>query len=239
MDVHRFLREAKASGYDAVELLPREHWDEARDLGLTIASHGGHVSLTNGLNRRENHARIEDEVNHTLELAREYGIATLICFSGNRNGISDEAGAINTAEGLKRVAKTAESAGVTLVLELLNSKVDHRDYQCDHTTWGMGVVEAVGSPRVKLLYDIYHMQIMEGDIIRTLNEAMRHIGHIHTAGNPGRNDMDETQELYYPAILRAISEAGYGGYVGHEFVPRAATVEGMVEAMRAAHHLAG
>jgi hydroxypyruvate isomerase len=123
-------------------------------------------------------------------------------------------------EGLKQAAPLAEAAGVTLVLELLNSKVDHKDYQCDHTVWGAQVVDAVGSPRVKLLYDIYHMQIMEGDIIRTIRDNAARIGHVHTAGNPGRLDMDETQELYYPPIMRALKEAGYAGYVGQEFVPK-------------------
>lgn len=238
MDARRFFREAKQIGYDAVELLPRELWDTAREAGLVIASHGGHASLQVGLNRRENHTRIEDEIDQNLELAVKYGIPNLIVFSGNRRGLNDEEGAINTAEGLRRVAQAAERAGVTLVLELLNSKVDHPDYQCDHTTWGVRVIEAVHSTRVKLLYDIYHMQIMEGDVIRTLRANIAHIGHFHTAGNPGRHDMDETQELYYPAILRAIAEAGFTGYVGHEFVPKANTVEGMLKAMRAAYQLA-
>jgi hydroxypyruvate isomerase len=215
-----FVRAAADAGYAAVELVPREHWQLVKDHGLAISSFGAHASLTLGLNRRDQHVRIEREINDNLALAEQWGIPTMICFSGNRDGLSDEAGAEATAEGLTRVAKAAESADVTLVLELLNSKVNHPDYQADHTAWGVQVIEAVGSPRVKLLYDIYHMQIMEGDIIRTIRTAHQHIGHYHTAGNPGRNDLDDAQEIYYPAVLRAIVETGYAGYVTHEYVPK-------------------
>jgi len=216
----KLVRAAADIGYDAVELVGQEHWQLAKDHGLTIASIGGHHSLTDGLNRRENHDRIEKEIRANLEQAAQWGIPNLICFSGNRNGLDDRTGAEITAEGLRRVAKAAEEAGVNLVVELLNSKVDHKDYQCDHTAWGVQVCEMVGSPRVKLLYDIYHMQIMEGDIIRTIRDHHAYFGHYHTAGNPGRNDMDDTQELNYPPILRAILATGYEGYVGHEFVPK-------------------
>ncbi|HEY3291759.1 MAG TPA: TIM barrel protein [Anaerolineae bacterium] len=227
-----FFAEAKCIGYSAVELLPRELWDTAREAGLVIATHGGHESLTHGLNRRENHSRIIEEIHRNLELAVIYQIPNLIVFSGNRQGLSDPEGADNTIEGLLKVAHAAESSGVTLVLELLNSKVDHQDYQCDHTDWGAKVIKSVASPRVKLLYDIYHMQIMEGDIIRTLQANIQSIGHIHTAGNPGRRDMDETQELNYPAIFRAIADSGYGGYVGHEFVPKGDALSAIRSAYR-------
>ena len=216
----RFFAEAKRIGYAAVELLPPELWGAARSAGLVIATYGGHVSLTEGLNKRENHDRIGDEIHRNLDLAVKYQIPNLIVFSGNRRGLSDAEGAANTIEGLRRVAPAAEAKGITLVLELLNSKVDHIDYQCDHTGWGVEVIKYVASPRVKLLYDIYHMQIMEGDIIRTIRANIDSFGHIHTAGNPGRNDMDDSQELNYPPIFRAIRESGYTGYVGHEFIPR-------------------
>jgi hydroxypyruvate isomerase len=147
-------------------------------------------------------------------------IPNLICFSGRRAGLGDAEGAEITAEGLRRVAPAAEAAGVTLVLELLNSKIDHPDYQCDHTRWGAEVCRMVSSPRVKLLYDIYHMQVMEGDIIGTLRRHNDLIGHYHTAGVPGRHEIDGTQELNYPAILRAIAATGYSGYVGQEFLPQ-------------------
>ena len=228
-----FFRVAKQIGYAAVELLPRELWDAARAAELVIATHGGHASLTNGLNRRENHDSIIDEILLNLDRAVQYQIPNLIVFSGNRRGLSDEEGAANTIAGLSRVASAAESKGVTLVLELLNSRVDHTDYQCDHTEWGVKVIKAVASPRVKLLYDIYHMQIMEGDIIRTLRANIDHIGHIHTAGNPGRNDMDAVQELNYPPIFRAIKESSYSGYVGHEFIPKG----DVYDAIRSAYQL--
>ncbi|HEV2473865.1 MAG TPA: TIM barrel protein, partial [Chthonomonadales bacterium] len=139
---------------------------------------------------------------------------------GNRAGLSDQEGMAATIAGLRRVAPAAESAGVTLAMELLNSKVDHADYQCDHTAWGVEVCKAVDSPRVKLLYDIYHMQIMEGDVCRTIQQNIEYIGHFHTAGNPGRHELDDTQELFYPAIMRTIVGTGYAGYVGQELVPK-------------------
>ena len=206
-------------GYAAVELVDQEHWPLVRDHGLAIASTGGHAALTDGLNRRDNHGRIEREIKANLELAVRWGIPNLIVFSGNRGDLDDATGAAATVEGLRRVTNAAEQAGVTLILELLNSKVDHPDYQCDHTAWSVEVVRRVGSPRVKLLYDIYHMQIMEGDIIRTIREHHAHFGHYHTAGNPGRHELDDTQEINYPPIMRAIQETGYDGYVGQEFVP--------------------
>ena len=220
MGADDLIRESKAIGYEGVEMVPRELWDKVRDGGLKIVTMGGHQSLTNGLNRRENHDRIEKEIEANLALAVQYQIPALIVFSGNRNGLPDAAGLEHTAEGLNRVKKAAEDAGVTLVLELLNSKVDHADYQCDHTSWGVQVCSAVNSPRVKLLYDIYHMQIMEGDVIRTLRDNIEYIGHFHTAGNPGRNELDENQELYYPAICRAIAATDYNGYLGQEFSPK-------------------
>jgi hydroxypyruvate isomerase len=220
MTPDELVRAAADIGYDAVDLVGQEHWRLVKDHGLAIAAVSGHASLTDGLNRRENHDRIERELRANLALAAQWEIPNLICFSGNRNGLDDATGAQITAEGLRRVARAAEDADVTLVLELLNSKVDHKDYQGDRTAWGIKVCEMVGSPRVKLLYDIYHMQIMEGDIIRTIRDCHAHIGHYHTAGNPGRNDLDAGQELYYPAIMRTILATGYDGYVGHEFIPR-------------------
>ncbi len=216
----QFVRGAADIGYAAVELVGQEYFQLIKDHGLEIASINGHLSIEDGLNRRENHARIEREIRAKLELAQQWGVPNLICFSGNRAGIADDIGAQLTAEGLQRVAPYAEAAGVNLVLELLNSKVDHPDYQCDHSAWGLDVVRMVDSPRVKLLYDIYHMQIMEGDIIRTIRQHHAAFAHYHTAGNPGRNDLDDTQELYYPPIVRAIVETGYDGYLGQEFIPK-------------------
>ena len=222
MTPEKLVRAAAEIGYAGVELVKEEHWQLVRDHGLALASVDGHRSIEQGLNRREHHDRIERELTARIAQAEQWGIANLICFSGSREGLNDEAGAETTAEGLRRVAKAAEDAGVTLVLELLNSKVDHPDYQCDHTAWGVKVIEWVDSPRVKLLYDIYHMQIMEGDIIRTIREHHAAFGHYHTAGNPGRHDLDDTQELLYPPIMREITATGYEGYVGQEFIPRGA-----------------
>jgi len=218
-DAAGFLRQARAIGYQGVELLPQELWDAARAADLVIATESV-GKIERGLNRREHHADIEEELKRKLDLAVRYGIPNLIVFSGNRAGLTDEAGALVTAEGLHRLAPLAETAGVTLILELLNSKVDHIDYQCDHSAWGVLVTTLVNSPSVKLLYDIYHMQIMEGDIIRTIRQIAPHIGHVHTAGNPGRRDLDDTQELCYPPIMAALAETGYAGFVGQEFIPK-------------------
>ena len=210
---------AVQGGYDGIELAPQEEWRRVVDAGLVLASDRGHAPLEDGLNRRENHDRIEAEILERLALAQEWGIPNLICFSGNRGDLDDATGAENTAEGLRRVAQAAEEAGVTLVLELLNSKVDHPDYQCDRTEWGVKVCESVNSPRVKLLYDIYHMQIMEGDLIRTIRTHHAWFGHYHVAGNPGRHEPDDSQEINYPAIYGAIRETGYDRFVGVEFLP--------------------
>jgi hydroxypyruvate isomerase len=221
------IKEAAKLGYKSVEMLPYEHWDLVKDSGLAIATISGHSSLPDGLNKKENHQRIEDELRANIDLAVEYEIPGLICFSGNRDGKSEEEGRANTIEGLIRVIGYAEEKGINLNIELLNSKVNHPDYQCDNTPWGVSVCQGVASPRVKLLYDIYHMQIMEGDIIRTLTDNIEYIGHFHTAGNPGRNDLDDQQELYYPAIMRAILATDYDLYIGHEFGPKGNPMEAM------------
>ena len=167
-----------------------------------------------------------------LDVAQKLGIPNLICFSGDREGKSDEEGIANTIEGLRIVAKDAEKAGVTLVMELLNYK-DHTDYQCDRTAWGVEVIKAVDSPRVKLLYDVYHMQRMEGEIIKNIRDNAEHFAHYHTAGNPGRNDLNAEQEIYYPAVARAIANTGYSGWGGHEFTTKNDPVEALREAFEA------
>ncbi len=219
LDADGIVRAAVDAGCDGVEMAPVEHWPRIREAGLALAADRGHASLEVGLNHTAEHERIEREILANLRQAREWGVSTLICFSGNRDGISDDEGAEHTIAGLRRVAKAAEDAGVTLAVELLNSRVDHPDYQCDRTAWGARVIDAVGSPRVKLLYDVYHMQIMEGDVIRTLTEYAGRIGHYHVAGNPGRNEPDASQELNYPPIYRAIAATGFDGWIGMEFIP--------------------
>ena len=220
VSVEDVVTRAAAIGYESLEMAPPEYWDLIRGHGLRLAVIVGHDSLTDGLNDPANHDRIEDELLANIDLAAANDIPGLICFSGNRAGRSEEEGRDNTIAGLQRVAGAAEAKGVNLCVELLNSKVDHPDYQCDHTPWGVEVCRGVNSPRVKLLYDIYHMQIMEGDLIRTIGDSLEHIGHFHTAGNPGRNDMDETQEIWYPPVMQTIAAKGFDGYVGHEFIPK-------------------
>lgn len=225
-------------GYKAVEMWGRgDDFEEvvrlARKYNLVIASMVGHSSTPGGLNKRSNHDRIEAELRLSIDIAAEHGIPGLICLSGNRQPYMTEQEAIEAvADGLRRVAPYAEKKGINLNLELLNSKVDHPGYQCDHTAWGVAVCERVNSPRVKLLYDIYHMQIMEGDIIRTIRENIHWIGHFHTAGNPGRNDFDDTQELNYAGICRAIAATGYDLYVGHEFIPKGDVFEALRRAFQ-------
>ena len=230
------FRAVAEMGFAAVELWGRDEEfpqvvELARKYKLVIASMSGHNSLPDGLNKRANHDRIEAELIESIDLAAKYGIPGLICFSGNRQPFMTELEAIEAcADGLKRVAPYAEQKGVNLNMELLNSKINHPGYQCDHTAWGVAVCERVNSPRVKLLYDIYHMQIMEGDIIRTIRDNIRWIGHFHTAGNPGRHDMDDLQELNYAGICRAIAETGYEYYVGHEFMPKGDPIAALKQA---------
>lgn len=230
MPPQQLLRAIADAGYQAVELIEPELWPLVKESGLSIASTNGGLSIERGLNRREYHAHIEQTIRATIQEAEKWGIPNVIVFSGNRQGLADRAGAEITAEGLSRVAKTAEDAGVNLIMELLNSKVDHPDYQCDHTYWGVEVCQMVNSPRVKLLYDIYHMQIMEGNVIGTIRAYHQHFAHYHTAGVPGRHEIDETQELYYPAIVRAILATGYDGYLGQEFIPRGEPVAAFKQA---------
>jgi hydroxypyruvate isomerase len=220
-------------GYRGFDLVDHQHWPLIKEHGLDIAAINGHASIADGLNRRANHDRIEREILAKLEVASRWEIANLIVFSGNRGGIEDEAGAEATAEGLRRLAPAAEDARVTLVLELLNSKVDHADYQADHTRWGVQVCRLVDSPRVKLLYDVYHMQIMEGDIIRTIRDHSTYVAHYHTGGVPDRNEIGAQQELYYPAIMRAVLATGYGGYIGQEFLPTGDPAASLREAFAA------
>ncbi len=220
-------------GYAAIELWGRgDDFEEVMRLAkahnLAVASMGGHASLGDGLTKRSNHDRIEAELKTSIEIAARHGISGLICLSGNRQPYQSEIQAIETvADGLRRAVPHAEKYGVNLNLELLNSKVDHPGYWCDHTALGIAVCERVGSPRVKMLYDIYHMQIMEGDVIRTIREHISSIGHFHTAGNPGRRDMDDTQEMNYSAICKAIADAGYSLYLGHEFKPKGDEIEAL------------
>jgi hydroxypyruvate isomerase len=207
-------------GLKAIDLLDEKEWEIPRRYGLICSmGYGGGGEIQSAMNRPENHAKIEEAFRKSIPLAAKSGVTNIITFSGNRAGMSDEEGAKNTVAGLNRVKKIAEDHGVTICMELLNSKVDHKDYMCDHTAWGVRVMQEVNSPRVKLLYDIYHMQIMEGDLIRTITQNIDWIGHFHTGGVPGRHELDDKQEVQWAAVMRAIAGTNYAGYVAHEFVP--------------------
>jgi hydroxypyruvate isomerase len=219
----------KRIGYRSVELLTPEEFKVVKPLGLTCAILGG-ADIANGLNRRENHGWIEKHLREYVEFAAAEGIPNVICMAGNRKGMGDDEGMGNCAAGLKRVLGFAEEKQVTLCMEGLNSKVDHKDYMYDRTEWGVALCRAVGSPRFKLLYDIYHMQIMEGDVIRTVRKHKEHIAHYHTGGVPGRHEIDQTQELNYPAILQAVADAGFDGYVAQEFIPKREPFRSLAEA---------
>ena len=219
IDPAELLQTCKAIGYTAMELVPVEMFPLVRDSGLKIATHQLHVPLDQGISHGKYWDDIKRQAEASLKLAVEWEIPCMIAFSGNREGLDDARGAENAIVHLEQLARDAESAGIMLILELLNSKVNHPDYQCDRTAWGLQVVSAVNSPKARLLYDIYHMQVMEGDVIQTIRDHHQWFAHYHTAGVPGRNEIDETQELYYPAICRAIADTGFSGYVGQEFVP--------------------
>jgi hydroxypyruvate isomerase len=215
-----FCKSGAEMGLKAIDLLEIGEWDVPRRYGLICSmAYAGGGDIPNAMNRVENHEKIEQAFRKNIPLAAKAGVTNVITFSGNRAGMSDDEGAKNTVRGLNRVKKIAEDNGVTICMELLNSKVDHKDYMCDHTAWGVRVVEAVNSPRVKLLYDIYHMQIMEGDLIRTIQQNIQWIGHFHTGGVPGRHELDNTQEVHWDAVMRGIAATNFTGYVAHEFVP--------------------
>lgn len=207
-------------GIESVELLGPNEWPTVKKYGLTCAMCNGPDRIDYGFNRVEHHDDLVSKFEKAIPQVAEFGFPNIICFSGNRRGMSDEEGLENCVKGLKRLMPIAEKYKVNVVLELLNSKVNHKDYMADHTAWGVELCKRVGSERLKLLYDIYHMQIMEGDLIRTIRENYKYIGHYHTGGNPGRNEIDDSQEINYPAVMRAIVATGYKGFVGQEFIPK-------------------
>jgi hydroxypyruvate isomerase len=207
-------------GLKAIDLLNDEDWEVPRRYGLICSmGYGGGGEIASAMNRVANHAKIEQAFRKSIPRAAALGVPNIITFSGNRDGMTDEEGAHNTVIGLNRVKKVAEDHGVTICLELLNSKIDHKDYMADHTAWGVRVMQDVNSPRVKLLYDAYHMQIMEGDLILTVTQNIEWIGHFHTGGVPGRHELDNTQEVQWDGLMRAIAGTQFAGYVAHEFVP--------------------
>lgn len=212
---------AKNIGIASIELLHPDEWPVLKKYGLTCAlPRAADMGIEKGFNDPQYHDALVKGYEEVIPKVAASGFNQIICFSGNRNGLDDEQGIRNCVVGLKRLMPIAEKNKVTVVMELLNSKVNHKDYQCDHTAWGATLVDKIGSERFKLLYDIYHMQIMEGDVIATIKKYNNYISHYHTAGVPGRHEIDETQELYYPAIMKAILETGYKGYIAQEFIPK-------------------
>jgi len=222
---------SKKMGMKAIDLLGPRDFPTLEKHGMVCSMVNSH-GLGKGLNRKENHEGCLAKIREAIDAAAEYGYPNVITFPGNRAGMSDELGIENSVTAVKQIMRHAEKKKVNVCFEYLNSKVNHKDYMFDNMKWGVEVCKRVGSERCKILYDIYHAQIMEGDIIRTIRAYKDYIGHYHTGGNPGRNEIDESQELYYPAIMRAIADTGFEGYVAHEFIPKRDPVESLAYAVR-------
>ncbi|WP_231583483.1 hydroxypyruvate isomerase family protein [Rufibacter radiotolerans] len=222
LTVEELCVKAKELGLKGIDLVGPQDWPTLQKHGLeSTMCNGAEISLTEGWNNPKHHATLIQNYSDMIPKVAAAGYRNLICFSGNRNGLDDETGLNNCAEGLRKVLPLAEKHKVVLVMELLNSKINHKNYQCDKTAWGVALAKKLGSENFKLLYDIYHMQIDEGDVIRTIKDNHQYIAHYHTAGVPGRHEIDDTQELNYPAIMRAIKETGFKGIVAQEFIPTA------------------
>jgi hydroxypyruvate isomerase len=230
-----FCRACKGMGIVAIDLLQPEEWPVVRDAGL-VSSMGYPTKrddfIATGFNDRANHPMLLRELEATIPLAAKAGVPNVIAMFGNRRGKSDGEGIDACVEGLSKIKSLAEEQGVNLCVELLNSKVDHKDYQGDHTAFGIAVMKGVASPRVKLLYDIYHMQIMEGDVIRTVRDNIAHLGHFHTGGVPGRHELDDSQELNWHGVARAIADTGFDGFLAHEFVPTREPLVSLAQAVQ-------
>lgn len=220
LSLEELCKVSKEIGLKAIDLVGPKDWGILKKYGLDSSMcNGAEISLTEGWNTISYHETLIRNYTEMIPLVAKAGYKNLICFSGNRRGMDDDTGLLNCTKGLKKVLSLAEKHGVVLVMELLNSKVNHKDYQCDHTAWGAELAKALGSDHFKLLYDIYHMQVNEGNVIQNIREYHQYIAHYHTAGVPGRHEIDDTQELYYPAIIRAIKDTGFNGYVAQEFIP--------------------
>lgn len=218
--VDELCKAVKQIGFAAIDLVGPKDWPILKSHGVySSMCNGAEISLTEGWNDKQHHAKLIQNYTEHINLVAAAGYKNLICFSGNRRGMDDETGLKNCAEGLKQIMSLAEQKGVVVQMELLNSKVNHKDYMCDKTPWGVELAKRIGSPNFKLLYDIYHMQIDEGDVIATIRANHQYLGHYHTAGVPGRNEIEEAQELNYPAIIRAIVATGFKGYLAQEFLP--------------------
>jgi len=231
LSLEQLCQAAVKLGYKGIDLVGPETFPTLKKynlIGTMTPSHG----IPKGLNDKKNWDECLAKIRAGIDASAEAGFPNVICFSGNRNGMDAQEGMKNCAEALKQVVGHAEEKKVTICMELLNSRVNHPDYMCDHSAWGVPLVKMVGSERFKLLYDIYHMQIMEGDVIRTIRDNKDYFGHYHTAGVPGRHEIDDTQELFYPAVMRAIVDTGYKGFVGQEFLPKHDTVASIAQAAK-------
>jgi hydroxypyruvate isomerase len=225
-------REAARLGAHGIDLVGPKEFETLKKHGLIATMVGGGSGIKKGINDKANHAEIEPKMREAIEAASAAGAPNVIVLAGDRQGLTDEQGLENSVAFLNKIKGFAEEKNVTLCTELLNSKVNHPGYMCDHTAWGVEMCKRVNSPRVKLLYDIYHMQIMEGDVIRTIKANIQYIGHFHTAGNPGRNEFDDTQELNYVGICKAIADLNYQGYIAHEYTPTKEPLETLEKMMR-------
>lgn len=230
--LEEFARAISEMGLKGIDLLndPND-WPVAKKYGLVPTMVTGAGNIPDACNRRDLHDKLQKEFEETIPRAAQNGVPNVITFSGNRKGMSDGEGLENTVLMLNRAKGIAEKHGVTICLEFLNSKVDHKDYMFDHMAWGVEVIKRVNSPRVKILYDIYHAQIMEGDIIRTIRQNIEYIAHFHTGGNPGRNELDDTQELNWRTVAKAIADLNFQGYIAHEFMPKREPLKSLREAV--------
>jgi hydroxypyruvate isomerase len=220
LSVEELCKNVKEIGFAAIDLVGPKDWDTLKKNGVfSSMCNGAEISLTEGWNDKKYHPTLIKNYTEHIELVAKAGYKNLICFSGSKRGMDDETGLKNCTEGLKQILSLAEKRGVIIQMELLNSKVNHKDYMCDHTAWGVELCKRLESENFKLLYDIYHMQIDEGDVIRTIQDNHQYLGHYHTGGVPGRHEIDDTQELYYPAIMKAILATGFKDYVAQEFIP--------------------
>jgi hydroxypyruvate isomerase len=211
----------KKVGVGAIDLISPKNWEILKKYDIHCSMcNGAELGIPDGFNDPKFHDQLEKNYTEVIPLVAKAGYQNLIAFSGNRRGMDDETGLKNCEIGIKKILSLAEKHNVIITMELLNSRVDHKDYMCDKSAWGIELCKRISSENFKLLYDIYHMQIDEGDIIRTIRNNHQYFGHYHTAGNPGRNDLDDKQEIYYPPIMQAIVDSGFKGYVSHEFIPK-------------------
>ena len=233
MSLEALCQTVKSIGFSAIDLVGPKDWPTLKKYGINSSMcNGAEISLTEGWNNKQYHPQLIKNYTEHINLVADAGYKNLICFSGNRRGMDDETGLKNCVDGLKQILPQAEKRGVTITMELLNSKVDHKDYMCDKSAWGVELCKRLGSANFKLLYDIYHMQIDEGDVIRTIQNHHQYFSHYHTAGVPGRHEINESQELFYPAIMRAIAATGFKGYVAQEFIPTGKDQDSKVAALK-------